>query len=155
VFLIVYLITDTTVTVYNVIKLNGKLETIKLSVLEIKQSLTNVLESDITDELKGKLTNSINNLGVKLPNLMNIKETEFVEDIKAYLEQKKEPTDLKLYLEDKYKKLYESLEKYRKVSFKKNAIQDRILRAYPHIKSVEFDEYLNQLKSILTNRKSK
>lgn len=155
VLLIAYLISDTTVTVYNVIKLNGKLETIKGSVLEIKQSLSNFLELDITDELKLKLTNSINNLGVKLPSLINIRETEFVEEIKTFLEQKKESTDLKLYLEDKYKKLYEALEKYRNISFKKNAIQDRILNAYPHIKSIEFDEYLNQLKSIIKNRKSK
>jgi uncharacterized membrane protein len=153
--LIVYLMVDTTLTVYNVIRLNGKLESIKGSVLEIKQSLTNLVESDITDELKAKLTNSLNNLSAKLPSLNNIRESEFAEDIKAYLEQKKEPTDLKVYLEDKYKKLYEALEKYRNVSFKKNAIQDRILKAYPHIKSIEFDEYLNQLKSIIKNRKPK
>lgn len=155
VLIVVYFVLDTTVTVYNVIILNGKLERIKGSVQEIKLSLGSLLDIDLTDEIKSKLSNTISNLVVKLPTLSIIRESELLDEIKAYIEQKKEGTDIKMYLEERVKKLNEALDKYRNISSNKNAIQDRILRAYPHIKFIGLDEYLNHLKLILKNRRGK
>ncbi len=149
-FLIFYFLVDTMVTIHNVITLNGKLETIKIAVQEVKLNLNNIKQMDISEEFKLK----INNILCKLENKRaNIHELEIIEQIKSYIEQK----DVKSLdsIKENYLKIRQAVENNKNIFNKRNFIHERFINAYPHIKSVDFDEYLIKLKQSIKNRKNK
>lgn len=148
IFLTAYFITDTIITVYNVINLNGKLEKIRQSIQYAKENLYRIREMDINDEFKSKLTLNIEKLENKH---INLKQPEFIEDLKTYMEQKTENLEL---LKDRYTKLKENFEANKKIISKRNFIEERWLKAYPHLKSIELNEYLTELKELIKTKKS-
>lgn len=146
IFLIAYFLTDTIITVYNVIKLNGKLEQIRISIQETKERLYQIKGMDISEELKAKLNESLEILENRH---INIRQPEFIDSLKNYIEQKSKNADL---IKEKYLKLNDILESSRKIFSKKNFVQERLLKAYPHIKSTNLNEYLTELKELIKNR---
>lgn len=146
--LIGYFISDISLTVFNILAMNSKLESINTLKEEFISKLEELPYFNKKEELKEKF--------------INAKNPEFLTELKFNIEK-----ELEKYYNEKYEHYIEKRENLentinelkarfssRKENLTKiNSVEKRIIRAFPNIKSVKFHDEMMDLKEYLRNKR--
>jgi len=145
VLIMLYFSIDLTFTVKSIISLNESLAKLNKIKTEIYEQLSAVKELNVSTELKEKLNSFTEKLENKFPAVRNLEVIEKLIQSAGELREN---------YEEKYGRFNELFLNYKENRDRKSINLERLIKAYPNIKSNRFNEYLTEIKErIVKNKK--
>ena len=146
--LIGYFISDISLTVFNILAMNSKLESINTLKEEFISKLEELPYFNKKEELKEKFINAKNPefLTELKFNIEKELEKHYNEKYEHYIEKRENLENTINELKARFSSRKENLTKI-------NSVEKRIIRAFPNIKSVKFHDEMMDLKEYLRNKR--